>query len=129
VYPEHANYLKISTKVPNTQHVSIHILCTIVLDYGELLAYWFILHGRSTLDRVRDLSHSMIIWQDLLRELLVPPLMPAWGALVACLTGLFTLTSTRIYDQHYSTYTHVPGSVSNHFLRTIVLDYGELLAY
>jgi hypothetical protein len=31
--------------------VSIHILRTIVLDYGELLAYWFILHGCSTLDR------------------------------------------------------------------------------
>ncbi len=32
-------------------HVSIHILHTVVLDYGELLAYWFILHGCSTLDR------------------------------------------------------------------------------
>ena len=40
-----------------------------------------------------------------------------------------TLTSTRIYDLHYSTYTCVPGSVSIHILRTIVLDYGELLAY
>jgi hypothetical protein len=40
-----------------------------------------------------------------------------------------TLTSTRIYDLHYSTYTRVPGSVSIHILRTVVLDYGELLAY
>ncbi len=87
--------------------------------------------------------------------------MPARGALVACLTGLVTLTSTRIYDLHYSTYTHVtgsvrvvacltglvtltstriyvlhystytcvPGSVNIHILRTVVLDYGELLAY
>ena len=55
--------------------------------------------------------------------------MPARGALVACLTGLVTLTSTRIYDLHYSTYTRVPGSVSIHSLRTVVLDYGELLAY
>jgi hypothetical protein len=55
--------------------------------------------------------------------------MPARGALVACLTGLVTLTSTRIYDQHYSTYTRVPGSVSIHILRTLVLDYRELLAY
>ncbi len=30
--------------------VSIHILRTVVLDYGELLAYWFILHGCSTLE-------------------------------------------------------------------------------
>jgi hypothetical protein len=55
--------------------------------------------------------------------------MPAQGALVACLTGLVTLTSTRIYDLHYSTYTRVPESVSIHILRTVVLDYGELLAY
>jgi hypothetical protein len=55
--------------------------------------------------------------------------MPARGAFVACLTGLVTLTSTHIYDLHYSTYTRVPGSVSVHILRTIVLDYGELLAY
>jgi hypothetical protein len=55
--------------------------------------------------------------------------VPAWGALVACLTGLVTLTSTGIYDLHYSTYTRVPGSVSIHILRTVVLDYGELLAY
>jgi hypothetical protein len=72
----------------------------------------------------------MILWQDLLRKTLVPPLMPARGALVvACLTGLVTLTSTRIYDLHYSTYTRVPGSVSIHILHTVVLDYGELLAY
>jgi hypothetical protein len=50
--------------------------------------------------------------------------MPAQGALVACLTGLVTLTSTRIYDLHYSTYTCVPGSVSIHILRTVVLDLG-----
>jgi hypothetical protein len=56
--------------------------------------------------------------------------MPARGALVACLTGLVTLTSTRNYDLHYySTYTHVPGCVSIYILRTVVLDYGELLAY
>jgi hypothetical protein len=78
---------------------------------------------------VRDLSHSTILWQDLLRKTLVPPLVPARGALVACLTGPVTLTSTHIYDLHYSTYTRVPGSVSIHILRTIVLDYGELLAY
>ncbi len=48
---------------------------------------------------------------------------------MACLTGLVTLTSTRIYDLHYSTCTRVPGSVSIHILRTVVLDYGELLAY
>ncbi len=28
--------------------VSIHILRTVVLDYGELLAYWFTLLGCST---------------------------------------------------------------------------------
>ncbi len=78
---------------------------------------------------VRDLSRSMNLWQDLLRKTSVPPLVPARGALVSCLTGLITLTSTRIYDQHYSTYTHVPGSVSIHILCTVVLDYGELLAY
>ncbi len=55
---------------------------------------------------VRDLSRSTILWQDLLRKTLVPPLVPARGALVACLTGLVTLTSTRIYVLHYS-YTHV----------------------
>jgi hypothetical protein len=55
--------------------------------------------------------------------------VPAQGALEACLTGLVNLTSTRIYDLHYSTYTLVPGSVSIHILRTVVLDYGELLAY
>ncbi len=48
---------------------------------------------------------------------------------MACLTGLVTLTSTRIYDLHYSTYTRVTGSVSIHSLCTVVLDYGELLAY
>jgi hypothetical protein len=79
--------------------------------------------------RVQDLSHSTILWQDLLCKTLVPPLVPAWGALVACLTGLVTFTSTRIYDLHYSTYTPVPGSVSIHILRTVVLDYRELLAY
>jgi hypothetical protein len=78
---------------------------------------------------VRDLSRSTILWQELLRKTLVHPLVPAQGALVACLTGLVTLTSTRIYDLHYSTYTRVPGSVSIHILRTVVLDYGELLAY
>ncbi len=78
---------------------------------------------------VQDLFHSMILWQDLLRKTLVPPLVPARGALVACLTGLVTLTSTLIYDLHYSTYTRVPGSVSIHILCTVVLDYGELLAY
>ncbi len=78
---------------------------------------------------VRDLSCSTILWQDLLRKTLVPPLVPARGALVVCLTGLVTLTSTRIYVLHYSTYTRVPGSVSIHILRTVVLDYGELLAY
>ncbi len=78
---------------------------------------------------VRDLSCSTILWQDLLGKTLVPLLVPARWALVACLTGLVTLTSTRIYDLHYSTYTHVPGSVSIHILRTVVLDYGELLAY
>ena len=78
---------------------------------------------------VQDLSCSTILWQDLLRKTLVPPLVPARGALVACLTGLVTLTSTRIYVLHYSTYTRVPGSVSIHILCTIVLDYGELLAY
>jgi hypothetical protein len=99
---------------------------------------------------VQDLSHSTILWQDLLRKTLVPPLVPAQGALVACLTGLVTLTSTHIYDLHYSTYTRVPesvsihtpiydlhystytcvpGSVSIHILCTLVLDYGELLAY
>jgi hypothetical protein len=35
----------------------------------------------------------------------------------------------RIYVIHYSTYTRVLGSVSIHSLRTVVLDYGELLAY
>ena len=75
--------------------------------------------------RVQDLSRSMILWQDLLRKTLVPPLVPAQGALVACWTGLVTLTSTCIYDLHYSTYTHVPGSVSIHILRTIVLDYQD----
>ncbi len=109
--------------------VSIHILRTVVLDYGELLAYWFTLHSCSTRFGVRDLSRSTILWQELLRKTLVPPLVPARGALVACLTGLVTLTSTRIYDLHYSTYTRVPGSVSIHILRTVVLDYGELLAY
>jgi hypothetical protein len=78
---------------------------------------------------VRDLSRSTILRQDLLRKTLVPPLVPAWGALVACLTGLVTLTSTRIYDLHYSTYTSVLGSVSIHILRTVVLDYRELLAH
>jgi hypothetical protein len=78
---------------------------------------------------VRDLSRSTILWQDLLCKTLVTPLVPAWGALVACLTGLVTLTSTCIYDLHYCTYTRVPGSVSIHILRTVVLDYGELLAY
>jgi hypothetical protein len=39
--------------------------------------------------------------------ILVPPLVPAWGALVASLTGLVTLTSTHVYDLHYSTYTCV----------------------
>ncbi len=78
---------------------------------------------------VQDLSHSTILWQDLLRKTLVPPLVPARGALVGCLTGLVTLTSTRIYDLYYSTYTCVTGSVSIHILRTVVLDYGELLAY
>jgi hypothetical protein len=78
---------------------------------------------------VQDLSRSTILWQDLLRKTLVPPLVPAQGALVACLTGPVTLTSTRTYDLHYSTYTHAPGSVSIHILRTVVLDYGELLAY
>ncbi len=48
---------------------------------------------------------------------------------MACLTGLVTLTSTRIYDLHYSTYIHVPESISIYILRTVVLDYGELLAY
>jgi hypothetical protein len=71
----------------------------------------------------------MILRQDLLRKTLVPPLVPARGALVACLTGLVTLTSTRIYVLHYSTCTRVPGSVSIHSLRTVVLDYWELLAY
>jgi hypothetical protein len=52
---------------------------------------------------VQDLSCSMILWQDLLCKTLVLPLMPAGGALVACLTGLVSLTSTRIYDLHYST--------------------------
>jgi hypothetical protein len=78
---------------------------------------------------VRDLSRSTILWQDLLRKTLVPLLVPARGALVACLTGLVTLTSTRIYDLHYPTYTRVPGSVSIHILRIVVLYYGELLAY
>ncbi len=55
--------------------------------------------------------------------------MPARGALVACLTGPVTLTSTHVYDIYYSTYTRVPGSVSIHILHTVVLDYGELLAY
>jgi hypothetical protein len=31
------------THVPGSG--SIHILHIVVLDYGELLAYWFILHG------------------------------------------------------------------------------------
>jgi hypothetical protein len=66
---------------------------------------------------VRDLSRSTILWQDLLCKTLVPPLVPERGALVACLTGLVTLTSTRIYVLHYSTYTRVPGSVSIHSLR------------
>jgi hypothetical protein len=79
--------------------------------------------------RVPDLSRSTILRQDLLRKTLVPPLMPARGALVACLTGLVTLTSTRIYDLHYSTCTHVPGSVSIHILHTVAPCYGELLAY
>jgi hypothetical protein len=78
---------------------------------------------------VRDLSHSTILRQDLLRKTLVPPLVPARGSLVACLTGLLTLTSTHIYVIHYSTYTRVPGSVSIHSLHIVVLDYGELLAY
>ncbi len=78
---------------------------------------------------LRDLSCSTIHRQVLLRKTLVPPLVPARGALVACLTGLITLTSTRIYNLHFSTYTRVPGSVSIHILRTVVLDYGELLAY
>ncbi len=78
---------------------------------------------------VRDLSRSTILRQDLLRMTLVPPLVPAQGALVACLTGLVILTSTRIYVIHYSAYTRVLGSVSIHSLRTIALDYGELLAY
>jgi hypothetical protein len=30
---------------------------------------------------VRELSCSTILWQDLLRKTLVPPLVPAWGAL------------------------------------------------
>jgi hypothetical protein len=77
---------------------------------------------------VQDLSLSTILQQDLLRKTLDPPLVPAWGALLACLTGLVTLTSTLIYNLHYSTYTRVPGSVSIHILRTVVLDYGELLA-
>ncbi len=34
-----------------TINVSIHSLRTVVLDYGELLAYWFTLHGCSMLDR------------------------------------------------------------------------------
>jgi hypothetical protein len=107
--------------------VSIHILRTVVLDYGELTGLPYMVASRRT--RVRDLSCSMILLQDLLRKTLIPPLVPARGALVACLTGLVTLTSTRIYDLHYSTYTHVTGSVSIHILRTVVLDYGELLAY
>ncbi len=112
-----------------SKDVSIHILRTVVFDYGELLAYWFILHGCSTLDRgLRPVSfHDS--WQNLLRKTLVPPLVPARGALVACLTGLVTLTSNRIYDLHYSTHTRVPGSVRIHILRTVVLDYGELLAF
>jgi hypothetical protein len=77
---------------------------------------------------VRDLSRSTILWQDLLHKTLVPPLMPARGALVACLIKLVTLTSTHIYDL-YSTYTRVPGSVSIHTLHYVVLDNGELLAY
>ncbi len=32
-------------------NVSIHILRSVAPDYGELLAYWFILHGYSMLDR------------------------------------------------------------------------------
>ncbi len=68
---------------------------------------------------VRDLSRSTILRHDLLRKTLVPPLVPAGGALVACLTGLVTLTSTRIYVIHYSTYTRMPGSVSIHSLRTV----------
>jgi hypothetical protein len=78
---------------------------------------------------VRDLSCSTILWKDFLCKTLVPPLVPARGALVACLSGLVTLTFTRIYDLYYSTYTRVRGSVSIHILRIVVLDYGELLAY
>jgi hypothetical protein len=49
-------------------------------------------------------------------------------ALVAYLTGMVTLTSTRIYVLHYSTYTCVPGGISIRNLRTVVLDYREHLA-
>jgi hypothetical protein len=39
---------------------------------------------------------------------------------------MVTLTSIHIYVVHYSTYTHVPGSVSILKSRTVVLDYGDL---
>ncbi len=47
--------------VDNDWRVSIHILRTVVLDYGELLAYWFILHGCSTRFGVQYLSRSTIL--------------------------------------------------------------------
>jgi hypothetical protein len=77
---------------------------------------------------VQDLSCFTILKHDLLFKTLVLRLMPAWGALVTYLTGLETLTSTHIYDLHYSTYMCVQG-VSIHILLTVVLDYGELLTY
>ncbi len=76
------------------------------------------------------LSHFTTLWLDLLRKTLVPPLVLSQGALVAPLIGLLvTLTSTHTCVLHYSTYKRVPGSVSIQNLCTVVLDYGEHLAY
>ncbi len=66
--------------------VTIHKVRTIVLDYGELLAYWFILHACSMLDwGLRPVlfhkSNHHSLWGTV-HMYLNPLLVPAQGALV-----------------------------------------------
>ena len=124
--------------------VSIHNLRTVAPCYEELLALntglSYMVAPRRT--KVRDLSCSAFLWLGFttllcmhevptLQYVVAAPLLvlhrraPCGG----CLTGfgLPALISTHMHDI-FSTYTHVPGRVSIHNLRTIAPHYGELLA-
>jgi hypothetical protein len=60
-----------------------------------------------------------------------PLLVPARGSSLRWLFDsrwVWTLTSTHMYDT-FSTYLHVPGSVSIHNLHTVAPHYREILSY